>query len=182
MNHYAIKRTSEKDELTHWKYIKKVKTKNGKWRYIYDKSANIYDVTEDDYDEKIKQIENTEEWKSIVARNDPEYVRTNKDGKKEYLIDDYLVNKKHPELNALNDIANGRKPKIHKIEKGAVIGGANDYLRTVQQVAIIGSSFLREKFKVQQGSYKDEIKKSKKKINRGIDFVSAVLKEVNNAR
>lgn len=27
------------DELYHWKYIKKEKDKNGKWRYYYDKNA-----------------------------------------------------------------------------------------------------------------------------------------------
>lgn len=27
-------------ELKHWKYIKRVKGKNGKWRYYYDKSQN----------------------------------------------------------------------------------------------------------------------------------------------
>lgn len=40
MNYYAIYRTSPDDELTHWKYIKKVKTSGGNWRYIYDDSIN----------------------------------------------------------------------------------------------------------------------------------------------
>ena len=34
---YAIRPVGD-DSLQHWKYIKKVKTKNGKWRYIYDTS------------------------------------------------------------------------------------------------------------------------------------------------
>ena len=34
----AVVRAGGSDELTHWKYIKKVKTKNGKTRYIYDTS------------------------------------------------------------------------------------------------------------------------------------------------
>lgn len=38
MNYYAVHRTGEKDELTHWKYIKKIKGANGKTRYIYDQS------------------------------------------------------------------------------------------------------------------------------------------------
>lgn len=36
MEYYAIRTGS--DELTHWKYIKKVQKPNGKWRYIYDRS------------------------------------------------------------------------------------------------------------------------------------------------
>lgn len=40
----AVQRTGQKDnELTHWKYIKKVK-KNGKWRYYYDKDSLKRDV------------------------------------------------------------------------------------------------------------------------------------------
>lgn len=40
MRDYIITRETEnpEDELQHWQYIKKVKTKSGKWRYIYDKS------------------------------------------------------------------------------------------------------------------------------------------------
>ncbi|MGN1217758.1 MAG: toxin glutamine deamidase domain-containing protein [Phocaeicola sp.] len=36
MEYYAIRTGS--DELTHWKYIKKVQKPNGKWRYIYNRS------------------------------------------------------------------------------------------------------------------------------------------------
>lgn len=34
---YSIRMTGD-NSLQHWKYIKKVKTSNGKWRYIYDDS------------------------------------------------------------------------------------------------------------------------------------------------
>ena len=40
MAYYAVHRTgSYNDELTHWKYIDKIKTESGEWRYIYDKNA-----------------------------------------------------------------------------------------------------------------------------------------------
>lgn len=39
MNYYAVHRTGPDDELTHWKYIRKVKTASG-YRYIYDNSIN----------------------------------------------------------------------------------------------------------------------------------------------
>ena len=39
----AIQRSGQKNELTHWKYIKKVK-KNGKWRYYYDKDSLKRDI------------------------------------------------------------------------------------------------------------------------------------------
>lgn len=35
---YSIRMTGE-PSLQHWKYIKKVKTSNGKWRYIYDNAT-----------------------------------------------------------------------------------------------------------------------------------------------
>ena len=40
--YYAVVRSGQNsdDELQHWKYIKRIKDRNGKWRYIYDQSAN----------------------------------------------------------------------------------------------------------------------------------------------
>lgn len=37
---YAINRTDSNKELTHWKYIKRVKGRNGKWRYYYNNYDN----------------------------------------------------------------------------------------------------------------------------------------------
>lgn len=39
---YRVRRTGDmsNDELMHWKYIDKVRTKTGKWRYIYDDVKN----------------------------------------------------------------------------------------------------------------------------------------------
>lgn len=35
-HYYAVQRSGLDDELQHFKYIKRVKGKNGKWRYYYD--------------------------------------------------------------------------------------------------------------------------------------------------
>ena len=43
MEYRAIIKSSQKDELTHWKYIKREK-KNGKWVYTYDKESLKADV------------------------------------------------------------------------------------------------------------------------------------------
>ena len=40
----VIRRTGDKNELVHWKYLKKVK-KNGKWRYYYDTDSLKKDVS-----------------------------------------------------------------------------------------------------------------------------------------
>ena len=52
--YYAVQRTGEKkNELTHWKYIKREKRPNGKWRYYYDKKALKDDIKDKlGYDER----------------------------------------------------------------------------------------------------------------------------------
>ena len=178
MEYRAVQKKEPNSELTHWKYIKKEK-KNGKTRYYYDKPSNMYDVSPSDYDSKIKQIENSQEWQDIVKRNDPEYVKTMEDGSKKYLIDDYLVKKKHPELDVIDDLGSGRKISINKMEVGSFIAGAKDYIKSAQQMIGIVAKALTEKFKLQQGTYKNEIDTSKKTvndtINRGAAFVSLVF-------
>ena len=171
----AIQRIDNRADLCHFKYIKKVK-KNGKWRYYYDRDTNPYDTNSYDYEKKIKEIENTQEWKDIVARNDPYYVVTDKNGNKKYLIGDYLVDKKHPELKALRDLSEGKKIKIHKITEGSVAAGLNDYVRSAQNLIGIGATFLREKFKFSQGSYSKDIENAENSVKRGASFVSDVLK------
>ena len=45
------------DELYHWKYIKRVKGKNGKWIYYYDRSANKLTALEKDVREAEKALD-----------------------------------------------------------------------------------------------------------------------------
>lgn len=43
MEYKAVVKRKDDDELQHWKYIKRVKGKNGKWQYIYDEGElNMY--------------------------------------------------------------------------------------------------------------------------------------------
>ena len=56
--YYAIQK-KDSNELTHWKYIKRVR-KNGKWRYYYDKDAlkkNIQDIIGLDAKRKMESSE-----------------------------------------------------------------------------------------------------------------------------
>lgn len=175
--YYAVHVVRKNDDIQHWKYIKKVK-KNGKWRYYYDKDAlakdakdkfnsiyndpnNIYDVNGSNYKEKMEAIKKSKEWQDIVKREDPEYVRKNADGSKTYYLDDYLVKKKHPELDVISDIGAGRKVSLNKISAKSFIAGVKDYIKVAQNVVAIASVALTERFKLSQGTYNDDIKNAK---------------------
>lgn len=138
------------------------------------------------YDKKVAQIKNTKEWKDIVRRKDPEYVYKNKNGETVYDIDSYMVNKKHPVLDAMNDIVSGRNVSINKVEKESAIAGAADYGKTYVTMAAIGTKFLLEKFKFSQGSYKDEkqqaidyYNENKENITKQAATASAMLTDEN---
>ncbi len=69
---YIITREIPDDELYHWKYIKKVKTKSGKWRYYYDqqldsryKYNNKYHVPDKRNKNGDTNYDKTEEWKDV---------------------------------------------------------------------------------------------------------------------
>lgn len=192
---YYVKRVdNNNDELYHWKYIKREKKPNGKWRYYYDKDAlkkdlkdkfnsiyndpnNIYDMDSSNYDEKMKQLANSKEWQDIVKRRDPEYVRTTPDGKTKYLIDDYLVKKKHPTLDVIDDLGAGRKISLNKIDTKTLVAGGKDYIKSAQHLLGLAAMALTEKFKFQQGTYKKEQKALADKIDSGSTFVSQFLKQ-----
>lgn len=213
------------DEIFHWKYIKREKLPNGKWRYYYDwdelkkdakegvdkaadsvletankaskklnsivdkaKSAinnffddpdNKYDISSSSYARKVAEIKETKEWKDIVASGDKEYVKKNEDGTTTYLIDDYIVDKKHPILDALGDIAAGRKVSINEITKESTVAGLKDQamscLRTGMMAVTVMSTFLTEKFKLQQGSYDDKVESLMDTARNGEAYVDDVL-------
>lgn len=182
--------------VKHWKYIKRERV-NGKWKYYYDtgakirdtksvlnkvRDANPYAVTEKTYDAKMAALMKTKEWQDIVARNDPEYVKVMEDGTKKYLVDDYLVKKKHPGLDLLDDFANGRDPSINKVNKDTVLAGANDYIRAAKNVAMVAAKVLTEKFKYQQGSYKDTKQQMQSSATQGVAVVNSILKMLNGGR
>lgn len=187
---YAIRRSNSSNELTHWKYIKKVRV-NGRWRYYYDKESlkadvknkldsiyndptNMYDVSGSNYDKKLREIANSKEWQDIVRRQDPEYVRKNADGTTTYLIDDYLVKKKHPELDIIDDLGSGRKISLNEINAQTLIAGGKDYIKSAQQVLGIAARVLTEKFKLSQGSYNKQINQTVNTANTTVDTVRAI--------
>ena len=218
------------DEIFHWKYIKREKLPNGKWRYYYDleelkndakktvdkttdsvlgkaneiskklnsvvdkaKSAinnffddpdNKYDISSSSYAKKVAEIKETKEWKDIVERGDKEYVKKNADGTTTYLIDDYIVDKKHPILDALGDIAAGRKVSVNEITKESTIAGLKDQamscLRTGMMAVSVMTTFLTEKFKLQQGSYDEQVETMMDTARDGEAYINDIMDVVAN--
>lgn len=146
---------------------------------LYDDPNNMYDVTSASYNQKKAKIEQTDEWKDIVKRGDSEYVKKNADGSTSYLIDDYIVKKKHPVLDVMSDIISGRKVGINEITKESTVAGLKDhaisYIRTGMMAAGVLSTFLTEKFKLQQGSYDDEIRELTRTAEQGADYVKNIV-------
>ena len=150
---------------------------------------NKYMTNDANYDKKIAQVKNTKEWKDIVKRKDPEYVYKNKNGETVYDVDSYLAKKKHPVLDAADDIVSGRDVSINKLDKEALTAGAADYGKTYITMAAIGTKFLLEKFKFSQGSYKDEKQQAvdyyndnKEKIVQNAATASAMLSDDNTRK
>lgn len=231
----------EEGELMHWKYIKREKLPNGKWRYYYDKEElkkdtkalvdkfkskaksamdnaadravnrankassglntlvnrakdaigkfyddvdNMYDVTRQSYSQKLQQIKQSKEWQDIVARKDKEYIKKNSDGSETHLIDDYLVDKKHPVLDAIGDIMAGREVTINEITKDSVVAGLKDYAFTGIEIGMMAVGFLTNglvnKFKLSQGSYDEDIATMETTVATGADYISDMLKTARN--
>lgn len=139
---------------------------------------NIYITSASDYSQKSEKIKETDEWKAIVARKDPEYVYTDENGKEQYRFDDYLVKKKHPELDILDDVANYREVSINKVTVKSLTAGLADYAKTAVQAAAVVSRALLEKFKYSQGSYAEKEKEFSKTLKTGVNSVITIL---NNA-
>lgn len=132
---------------------KAIKDANKQLGEYFDK--NIYTTNASNIDAKKAKIMKTKEWQDIVKREDPEYVKKNADGTKTYLIDDYMVKKKHVGLDIIDDIGNGRDITINKLEKDSLLAGAKDYVDSAVMMVGIVSKALATKFKFSQGSYGD---------------------------
>lgn len=154
------------------KIVNKVKEFGTK---IYNDDDNIYDINPLNYDEKIEKIKQTDEWKAIVARKDPEYTRYREDGSIEYLIDDYIAKKKHPLVDALGDIAVGRPISVNEISKDTVVAGLKEFVFSKvafgAAIVAVGTKFLTEKTKLYQGSYEEEVEEMQRKMDLGYEYV-----------
>ena len=142
---------------------------------------NIYETGAHDIDAKKKEIEKTVEWQKIVKEENPEYVKKNADGSKEYLIDDYLVKKKHPTLDVIDDLGNGREISVNQIDADALAAGAKDYVDTAVQMLGLVSYGLKTKFKLSQGSYKEELKAASETIENGAKYCNDIYEESKTA-
>lgn len=147
--------------------------------FIEGDDENIYDINKFNYDKKIQKVAESPEWKAIVERKDPEYVKKNSDGTETYLIDDYLAKKKQPITDILDDIVTNRPITVNKIEKDALVAGLKGHIIstiTLGAMAVgVGTKALIEKCKLGQGSYNDEIKEMTTTINNGAKFVEETI-------
>ena len=98
------------DELMHWKYIKRIKLANGKYRYWYDensntrrRNANRYDKSVEEYKRSLKELdkidrENYKTQKEYTNAYDKVYkkVKNASDNEKHLrnVMDDYMNNHK----------------------------------------------------------------------------------------
>lgn len=231
----------DEGELMHWKYIKREKMPNGKWRYYYDKDElkknakvtvdkiktdwkskldaasdkaiskvndatsglnslvdkaksvinkfyddpnNIYNVTRASYTKKLEEVKKTKEWQDIVAKKDSEYVKKNEDGSVTYLVDDYIIDKKHPILDAIDDIVSGRQVTTHEITKDSVVAGLKDYATSAIELGMLTLSFaangLVKKFKFSQGSYDEDLAQLADTVELGADYLNSMYDSTSN--
>lgn len=195
------------DELYHWGIPKEVKyiAKIGKGkdaRYFYSQAElrayqlgqkvkdgvdtlkkavgneNMYNVKPKNYNEKKKQIQSTDEWKAITKDKKSEYRKVDDNGKEYYDYDQYLVDKKHPILDAIRDYGAGRKVELRKQNVDTVVAGVKDYAKmaenTVRLLAGVSVGILTMKVKNNQGSYEGKKKQFKSDLKSAIDTYDMV--------
>lgn len=143
---------------------------------VYDDPDNIYDITPKSYEEKVAKVKETPEWKEIVERSDPEYVKKTADGGTKYLVDDYIVDKKHPVLDAVGDIVEGREITINEITKDTVVANLKEQAFGVISMGMLAattvSKLMTEKYKLQQGTYNEQIAQLTEVANAGAKYVA----------
>lgn len=153
---------------------------------LYDDKSNVFDINRYNYNDKIKKVAETDEWKAIVARQDPEYVRKNADGTTSYLIDDYVAKKKMPVIDVLDDIISERPITVNKIEKDAIVAGIKAKFFGTLSIGMIGvgvvTKALLAKSKFQQGSYDDEIKRTVDNVSAGKEYVERSFSIANGTK
>lgn len=184
MREYVSNRLSSSDYLMHrhHKYIYRKKV-NGKWRYYY--KPNKWEINSSNYEQKRKEIAKEAEWQDIVKRKDPEYMYTDENGKTQFNIDKYMVNKKHPVIDALTDYGEGRKVTTLKQDSETFVAGAKDYVemgrRTVENVMTLGVGILTAKIKNQQGSYDKKKAEMRKEAQTASKMAKSTLDNYDKA-
>jgi len=149
---------------------------------VYNKTfnKNLYTTNKWNYDTKIKKVEQTKEWQNIVKTKNPEYVKKNKDGTYSYNIDDYLMKKKHPVLDIIDDMINGRELSTNEITLDSLVAGADDYVQFGMAYVSLRAKIFSEGIKYRQGSYKDEEQDIYNTIEQGSKLVKDLAKTYEN--
>lgn len=140
------------DELYHWKYIDKVKTKDGKWRYIYDTDKLKGDMSNA-----------TNVISDKLSEYSPEYSR-----KMDKAV--YDTNEKALQLE--------KQMKIAKIQKNT---GDSDFMREMKITSVVisnkakqaGNDILRRLNMVGDGKLDNKVRDIAKK---GKDFFASFFK------
>lgn len=140
---------------------------------------NIYDADNWSYDRKVKEVAKTKEWKDIVKRRDPEYVKKDANGNTKFDIDSYLFNKKHPVFDALDDIVSGRPITINEITMPAMIAGLDDYVNAGLAYIALRVNIVKVGMKFRQGSYSGQIEDATSQIELGKQMVDEILSTYN---
>ena len=145
---------------------------------VYDKTVknNIYAMNQWNYDKKVNKVKQTKEWQDIVRRKDPEYVKKDKNGNTVYDIDGYILKKKHPVLDIIDDVYNGRDISINDISLDTIIAGADDYIQAGMAYIGLRAKALETGFKYRQGTYNDEQIDIENTIMNGAKLVNQLSK------
>lgn len=184
-----------KNKVGDWVYVYKNKAKkavksipkkietglNKAYNKAVEISTNIREnnpwvIDSGNYNKKVERVKQTKEWQDIVKRKDPEYVKNNGNGNYTYDIDAYITNKKHPVLDVIDDVMNGRDISINDITIDTIIAGADDYIQAGIAYVGLASIAAREGIKYRQGSYKDQEADIQEAIKSGAKFVNDLSK------
>lgn len=180
-----------KSKVGNWVYVYKEKAKNAikaapkkitstlnkaydKFNETYDKTFknNLYTTNQWNYESKVEKVKKTKEWQDIVKSKNPEYVKKDKNGNYVYDIDSYLVKKKHPIIDIVDDMINNRPLSINDVSIDTILAGADDYLQAGMAYVGVRAKALETAFKYRQGSYKDEQASIEDTIRNGAKLVN----------
>lgn len=180
-----------KSKLGNWVYVYKEKAKNvikaapkkitsslnkayDKFNETYDKTFknNVYTTNQWNYDSKVEKVKRTKEWQDIVKSKNPEYVKKDKNGNYVYDIDSYMVKKKHPVIDIIDDMINNRPLSINDVSVDTILAGADDYIQAGMAYVGVRAKALETAFKYRQGSYKDEQASIEDTIRNGAKLVN----------
>ena len=144
--------------------------------YTTSVKNNMYATDPYNYKAKRAEIQKTQEWKDIVKRKDPEYVSVDSEGKITYKIDDYILKKKHPLLDVIDDVMNGRPVTTNKVDLETLVAAADDYVQAGAAYIGVRAKVLSEAMKYRSGAYVDEEQEIMNTIDKGSKLVQDLVK------